>query len=114
MSRSRLLLWVMFAASTLIFLFGAAWILYTAGQSEFSTFPTAGPKATNGGSDNSNWTPMIATFASLVTSLSTMVGLLIGWKKQNIETAKAEIEIARMRLDLEKAQFEANKDRASN
>ncbi|MGD9628246.1 MAG: hypothetical protein AB7V18_03280 [Pyrinomonadaceae bacterium] len=103
----RILLWVVFFASSAIFLIAAGFFL-------IDLFPkAAGPPQGTQGDAGASLTTVVTAVASLVTSLATLAGIAMGWKKQSIETARAQIEIERLRLDLENARAPSSQDRPS-
>ncbi|MGQ0543192.1 MAG: hypothetical protein ACT4O9_15315 [Blastocatellia bacterium] len=64
----------------------------------------------DGGADSTTlWGALVAAVASFLTSVSSLAGLLLGWKKQKVDTAKADLEVQKLRLDLERANLEMEK-----
>lgn len=90
----RIVLWVVFLVSLAVFVITLGFVLTSRPQ-------TGGPPQGTVGDTGASLTTVVTAVASLVTSLATLAGIAMGWKKQSIETAKAEIEIARLRLELE-------------
>ncbi len=65
-----------------------------------------------GGVDASSatiWGAIVAAVASFVTSVSSLIGLALGWKKSKTETLKADLEVQKLQLELERTNFEMEK-----
>lgn len=90
----RIVLWIVFLGSLAVFVITVGLVLTSRPQ-------TGGPPQGTVGDSGASLTTVVTAVASLVTSIATLAGIAMGWKKQSIETAKAEIEIARLRLELE-------------
>src|SRR5687767_13088455 len=97
----RLLLWVMFVVSTCFL--GLLMLLIV--------FLATDDRVGNSGNSSTAWGTLVAAVASFLTSVSSLIGLILGWKKHKTETQKANLEVKRLELELERAALEMDKSR---
>lgn len=96
---SRKILWILFASSSIVFLALLFWVF----------FESINAREDKSSSDTSFWGTIIAAVTSFVTSISTFVGLLFGWRKEKRETEKNSLEVRKLELELERANNELKK-----